>query len=91
MPKGGGAHGGGACFRFPIPPTLEITAQTNSGMALKWCSVVGGVYQLQYTTNVHSTNWIDIYNEITATNVIATRADIVPSDVPRFYRVLLLQ
>jgi uncharacterized repeat protein (TIGR03803 family) len=88
---GGGAFGIGTFFRFPIPPTLEIAAQTNSSLALKWCAVVGAVYQLQYTTDMDSTNWIDLDAEITATNIIATQYDIAPCDVQRFYRVLLLQ
>jgi len=89
--KGGGAYGGGTFFRFPIPPTPEITAQPNRTMAFSWFSVVGGLYQLQYTTNLISTNWVNLGGVITATNVIANGTDDAPPDLQRFYRILLKQ
>jgi uncharacterized repeat protein (TIGR03803 family) len=89
--EGGGDNGGGTFFRFPIPPTPNITEQSNKSMKLKWCSVVGGQYQLQYITNLVSTNWMNIGGIITATNVIVETKDSATSNLQRYYRVTLSQ
>jgi hypothetical protein len=48
------------------------------------------VYQVQYKTNLLQTNWINLGNAITATNVTATATNLIGSDPQRFYRLQLL-
>ena len=89
--KGGGDHGGGTFFRFPIPPTPNIVRQSDKSMKLKWCSVIGGQYQLQYKTNLFSSAWMNIGGIIGATNVIVETEDSASFDFQRYYRVILSQ
>ena len=88
--KGGGAHGGGTFFRFPIPPTPVISAQAHHSFSFQWCSVVGGLYQLQCITNVLSTNWVDVGNSVVATNLTTATIDNSATNFHRFYRVALV-
>jgi uncharacterized repeat protein (TIGR03803 family) len=88
---GAGAYGGGTFFRFSIPPTLQMAVRTNKTMAFNWNSVIDGQYQLQYVTNLNSTDWINLGSTITATNSTVNTSDFGLSDSQRFYRLQLFQ
>jgi uncharacterized repeat protein (TIGR03803 family) len=89
--RGAGASGGGTFFRFAAPPNLQIAPSTGRTMAISWNSVIGGLYQLQYTTNIDSINWIVINSNFVATNTTPTNYDVPSPDFQRFYRMLQLQ
>jgi subtilase family serine protease len=76
---------------IPIPATLfQPVTETNGTLNFTWNALTGLVYQVQYTTNLLQTNWINLGNAITATNVTATATNLIGSDPQRFYRLQLL-
>jgi len=89
----GGGIGDGTIFRISIPlqPVFQSVAQANDTLTLVWKSVASQTYQLQYTTDLTSTNWTDLGGINTATNGTILATDIIGSDTQRFYRVVLLQ
>jgi uncharacterized repeat protein (TIGR03803 family) len=83
--------GDGAIFRLsvPLPAVLRTPVVAPDGTVnLTWSSAVGQTYQLQYSTNLNSTNWINLNATVTATNGVATQSDPAPTDPERFYRVV---
>jgi autotransporter-associated beta strand protein len=72
----------------------QVTLQPLSGVGtpsvtIAWGSLVGGAYEVQYNTNLGTTNWYIL------TNVVATTTNSLAFDAPpigepaRFYRVLI--
>jgi hypothetical protein len=51
----------------------------------------GVPYQLQYTTDLSTLNWINLGTPITVTNGVIATSDNNPADPQRFYRVILAQ
>jgi uncharacterized repeat protein (TIGR03803 family) len=83
--------GDGTVFRFsvPLPPVFQNITQTNGMFSLTWSTVASQIYQLQYTTNLNSTNWINLGNTNVATNAIMSEIDSVGLNSQRFYRVVV--
>jgi hypothetical protein len=52
-----------------------------------WSSVAGQSYQLQYITNLLSTNWTNLGSNLTATGATMTTADAIGPSPQRFYRL----
>ena len=73
----------------PVPLFQPVT-ETNGTLNFTWNALTGLVYQVQYKTNLLQTNWINLGNAITATNVTATATNLIGSDPQRFYRLQLL-
>jgi hypothetical protein len=65
------------------PPVLTTSGQ----IILSWMAPQGSNYQLQYTTNLSSTNWINIGSIMTASNTLMSATDSTGSGQQRFYRV----
>jgi len=65
-----------------------VVTQSNGTVDLSWSAAAGQTYQLQYSTNLNSSTWIDLGNSITATNGSVSASDFAPSDPERVYRVL---
>ena len=72
----------------PPKPMLLPPAASASGLALNWRTVPGAAYQLQATTNLKSTNWVNWGSPVTTTGTIATATDTV-TNTQRFYRLLV--
>ena len=49
----------------------------------------GFAYRLQYATNLASPSWVFSGATIKATNSVANTVDTQPTDVQRFYRILV--
>jgi autotransporter-associated beta strand protein len=74
------------------PPAPHIEAITNQGrtnVVLTWTSVSGRSYDVEYNTNLNTTNWTPLTN-ITAADALTTIADPEGAAAQRFYRVVLL-
>jgi subtilase family serine protease len=69
-------------------PTLLSPALTAGGVILSWNTVAGISYQLQYTSDLGTTNWSNFGSAITASGSVATVSDSLANS-QRFYRVLL--
>jgi len=68
------------------PVTLNI-AQSNTTFYFTWNTATNQVYQIQYTTDLVSSNWHNLGAPITATNNSAAATDTVAPGSQRFYRV----
>jgi uncharacterized repeat protein (TIGR03803 family) len=88
----GGAGGLGVIYRLsvPLPFAFEDIEQTGGNIILTWSAAAGQMYQLQYKTNLNSTNWINLGAPITATGSSVSASDaLVAGPAQRFYRVML--
>jgi uncharacterized repeat protein (TIGR03803 family) len=73
-----------------FPPAFQTATKSNNSFALSWTAAQGQRYQLQYKTNLNSTNWFNLGSSITATGSTVTASDLIGSNPQRFYRVILL-
>lgn len=59
---------------------------------VKWQSVSGKTYRVQYKDSLADSGWNDLPGNVTATGPTATRTDVTtPGQPQRFYRVQVLQ
>ncbi len=70
----------------------QIAGQTSASFNLTWNTVNGLVYQVQYSTNLPGTNWINLGKPIIATGAPLTVTDTnaINSSAQRFYRYEIL-
>jgi uncharacterized repeat protein (TIGR03803 family) len=93
--QNGGPMDYGVIFRLTVPslvPTPAFSAPTllpNGTIALAWSTVARQTYQLQYISDLRSTNWVSLGSPILATNAVTTTSDVIGSNSQRFYRVVL--
>jgi uncharacterized repeat protein (TIGR03803 family) len=82
----------GTIFKFsvPPPPTFQSVAQMNGSLILAWQAVAGQNYQVQYNSNLNTTNWNNFGNAFTASSNVITTTDNNLSGNSRFYRILML-
>jgi hypothetical protein len=73
----------------PAPVFLSISL-SNFLTTLKWSSVSGRTYRLQYRTNLLDPTWITVSPDILATGSVVTATDGVGNATSRFYRAALL-
>ncbi|HYA78936.1 MAG TPA: protease pro-enzyme activation domain-containing protein [Candidatus Nitrosopolaris sp.] len=73
---------------LPVPaPTFRAVAATNNAIQFTWNSLMGLVYQVQYSTNLVQTNWINLGSSVTATNFTLTATNSIGRGTQRFYRI----
>jgi hypothetical protein len=73
---------------IPIPaPSFCAVTETNNLLQFSWDSLAGVAYQLQFSTNLLITNWVNLGAAINATNSTATTTNNIGPDLQRFYRV----
>lgn len=73
------------------PSTVQAPRFVGSGttnVVLTWDAVVGGTYQLQYNTNLNTTNWFVVSNVVAASNSITVAHRRFARDLHRYYRVI---
>jgi len=87
----GGAGGAGNVFRLTIVPVFQVVTLTNGKLSLTWSTEAGGRYQLQYNSNLSSSNWTSLGSTVTATGATLNATDSVTNGPQRFYRVMLSQ
>jgi autotransporter-associated beta strand protein len=71
------------------PPVFQSPSFTTTNLTLTWSAANNLNYQVQYNTNLNTTNWLVLTN-ITASGSTASVTDTIGSDPARFYRVVLL-
>ncbi len=76
------------CNPTPIP-SLQGVTQTGNAINFTWTALPGLAYQIQYTTNLSQTNWINLGGQITATDITMTASDSITND-DQFYRIMQL-
>ena len=89
----GGDYGNGLVFQliFPVlPPAFRTISNTHGTFTLTWSATAGKKCQLQYNSNLNSTNWTDLGDAITAASGTLTSTDVMRSNSCRFYRIVQL-
>lgn len=69
------------------PFVLETTSQSSGQIILKWSSIIGFAYQVQYENTVLGSNWHNIGPPITATAPVTSFTDDPGGITSRFYRI----
>jgi hypothetical protein len=73
----------------PPAPEFQAPALVDGALQLTWASVSGVAYQVQYSTDLSQTNWINLGAIITATTNSTSTNDVIGSNSLRFYRVVV--
>jgi len=78
-----------AVSRMPLWGQSQFQSVSQSGdmVTFTWSAVSGMLYQVQYSTNLSSGDWIDLGCPVLASGTSATDSDTLGSDPFRFYRV----
>jgi len=87
---GGGQGGVGTVFRLNVVPGFQAVTLTNNTLNLTWSTLIGSIYQLQYSTDLGSGNWIKLNGPATATALTLSTTVSLTNGPQRFYRVSLL-
>jgi hypothetical protein len=70
-------------------PEFQAVTLTNSMLGLTWSTETGGRYQLQYNSDLSSTNWTNLGSAVTATGATLNTTDSLTKDPQRFHRLVL--
>ncbi len=74
----------------PVPaPTFHSVTRENGTIQLGWAAFPGLSYQVQYSTNLTQSHWVNLGPPIVAAGATAGAADPAGPDPARFYRVIL--
>ncbi len=74
----------------PIPaPVFQSTVAAKGTISLTWSAMTGVRYQVQYTTNLSTINWVNLGSPITATGGFISTSDLTTLGPQRFYRVVV--
>jgi hypothetical protein len=58
-------------------PEFRAVTLTNNALSLTWTTEAGGSYQLQYTSDLNSSNWTNLGSPLTATEAALSTTDSV--------------
>jgi hypothetical protein len=72
-------------------PEFQAVTLTNNALSLSWSTEAGGTYQLQYNSDLSSSDWVNLSSPVTATGPTLTTTDSITNGPQRFYRLVLLQ
>ena len=87
----GGPGGYGTVFRLsvlPASPVLQAVTLTDGMLDLTWSTEAGGMYQLQLSSDLSSSNWTNLGGPLTAAGATLSSTDSVTNSPRRFYRVV---
>ncbi|MGO8700130.1 MAG: protease pro-enzyme activation domain-containing protein [Limisphaerales bacterium] len=80
-----------ASLTVVMPSVTFQSAVLNSNFIdFTWSAPAGLVCQVQYSTNLNTTNWLPLGPPQTAGNGVLSASDATSPDTQRFYRVLIL-
>jgi uncharacterized repeat protein (TIGR03803 family) len=92
----GGAYNKGTVFSFSLTPPVasapifQSVSQLDGTLTFTWSAVSNASYQVQYNTNLTSTNWLNLGSSVTASNTIVSASESMTNS-QCFYRIKLLQ
>jgi hypothetical protein len=81
--------GPGTIFRL-VQPIISSVAISNGVATLRWNSFIGGIYRVEYKSDLSDVTWNSLTGNIIATDVTTTLFDNLTTDSQRVYRVVLL-
>ncbi len=73
----------------PVPAAFQTAVFSGNAISFTWTATVGVAYQVQYNSNLTTTNWTNLGGFIVATNALLNLTDAITNS-ERFYRVLLV-
>jgi hypothetical protein len=82
-----------SAFQLTVQPAsrpqmvMQEPEISGNSIILRWNSVPGHTYQLQYATDLTIANWQDLGQPLTANDTMASAVDTPGTDLVRFYRV----
>jgi hypothetical protein len=79
----------GTVFRLTIEPEFQAVTLINGALSLTWSTEAGGTYQLQYNSDLSSSNWTSLGRPFTAIGATLSTTDIVTNGPQQFYRLAL--
>jgi uncharacterized repeat protein (TIGR03803 family) len=85
----GGVVGAGTVFRLIIVPEFQAATVTNRTLSLTWSTEAGGTYQLQWNSDLSSSNWTNLRGPVTAAGPTLSATDSVTNAPRRFYRLVI--
>jgi uncharacterized repeat protein (TIGR03803 family) len=85
----GGVVGAGTAFRLTVVPEFQAVTVTNGTLSLTWSTEAGGTYQLQYNSDLTSSNWTNLGSAVTAAGATLSGTDSVTNAPQRFYRLVI--
>jgi uncharacterized repeat protein (TIGR03803 family) len=85
-----GQGGAGTVFRLTIVPEFQGMTLTNRTLSLTWSTEAGGRYQLQWSTDLSSSNWTNLRGPVTAAGATLSVTACVTNAPQRFYRLVFL-
>jgi hypothetical protein len=74
----------------PPPPVFQAVKLTQDTLYLTWSTEAGASYQLQYHSDLNSTNWTRLGGPLTATGPTLSATDCATNGPARFYRAVRL-
>jgi hypothetical protein len=74
----------------PLPPLIQSILARDGLVTFTWSTTPGRSYQVQYSPNLTSTNWINLGNSLTAGDSTVSANDAIRPNKARFYRVIML-
>jgi hypothetical protein len=70
-------------------PEFQALTLSNNTLTLAWTTEAGGTYQLQYNSDLSSSNWVNLSRPVTATGSTISTTDSVTNGPQRFYGLVL--
>ena len=71
-------------------PTLQGAVAANGGINFHWNTQAGGLYQVQYSTNLTQNQWFNLGGVISATGSTLEATDNPATAPMRFYRIKIM-
>jgi sugar lactone lactonase YvrE len=75
---------------LPPPPVFQRVKLTQGTLELTWSTEAGASYQLEYLSDLNSTNWTSLRGPLTATGPTLSATDYATNGPARFYRTVRL-
>jgi uncharacterized repeat protein (TIGR03803 family) len=87
-------NGFGTVFRLTITPPataprFTAVTQTSDTLSLTWSTIAGTSYQLQYNSDLGTTNWTGVGSPVAATGASVSVTNSI-INAAAFYRVMVL-
>jgi len=80
-----------AALTILVPPPAEIQPLVGAAtieVLVSWEALVGAAYQLQYNTDLNTTNWVVVSNLVATSPLVTVKHRRLKIDAQRFYRVV---
>lgn len=88
--ENGGAGGFGTLFQINLAPALQPPTIASGTITFNWNAVPGLEYQIEFTTNLVQSEWVNLGTAFVASNQTNQVQDSIGPGPQRFYRAEML-